>query len=52
MGYAQEELAEEGQTVHGAIIAFEDDRRIRWSLAAAPNIAFYRYQVNFKLMKV
>jgi restriction system protein len=52
MGYAQEELAEEGQTVHGAIIAFEDDRRIRRSLAAAPNIAFYRYQVNFKLMKV
>lgn len=51
MGYVQEELAEEGQTVHGAIIALEDDQRIRRALSVTPNIAFYRYQISFKLIK-
>jgi restriction system protein len=51
MGYAQEELAEEGQTVEGAIIALEDDQRMRRALAVVPNIVFYRYQVRFKLVK-
>jgi len=52
MGYVQEELAEEGQTVQGAIIAHEDDQRIRRALAIVPNIVFYRYQVSFKLLKI
>ncbi len=51
MGYVLEELAEEGQTVRGVIIGLEDDLRIRRSLAVAPNITFYRYQVNFSLFK-
>jgi restriction system protein len=51
MGYALEELAEEGQTVRGVIIALEDDTRIKRALAVAPNIEFYRYQVSFKLFK-
>lgn len=51
MGYVLEELAEEGQTVRGVIIGLEDDLRIRRSLAVAPNISFYRYQVNFSLFK-
>ena len=51
MGYALQELAEEGQTVKGVIIALEDDQRIRRALAATPNITFYRYQVSFKLLK-
>ncbi len=51
MGYVQEELAENGQTVHGVIIALEDDQRIRRALAMAPTIEFYRYQIGFKLMK-
>lgn len=51
MGYVLEELAEEGQTVKGVIIALEDDNRIRRALAVAPNIEFYRYQVSFKLFK-
>jgi restriction system protein len=51
MGYVLQELAEEGQTVKGVIIALEDDQRIRRALAATPNIAFYRYQVSFKLLK-
>jgi restriction system protein len=51
MGYVQEELADEGQSVKGVIIALEDDQRIRRALAVAPNIVFYRYQISFKLMK-
>ena len=46
-----QELAEEGQTVKGVIIALEDDQRLRRALAATPNIAFYRYQISFKLLK-
>ena len=51
MGYVQDELAEEGQTVKGIIIALEDDQRIRRALAMIPIIQFYRYQVSFKLVK-
>jgi restriction system protein len=47
----QEELAEEGQTVLGAIVAHEDDARIRRALTMTPSISFYRYQVSFKLVK-
>ena len=46
-----EELAEQGQSVHGLIIALEDDKRIRRALSVVPNIQFYRYQVSFKLVK-
>jgi len=52
MGYAMEELAEPDQSVRGVIIAMEDDLRIRRALRVASNIAFYRYQVSFKLMRV
>lgn len=51
MGYVQEELAEDGQTVQGVIIALEDDQRIRRALAVVPNIGFYRYQISFTLLK-
>lgn len=51
MGYVAEELAEVGQSVRGIIIAQEDDNRLRRALAVAPNIAFYRFQVSFKLQK-
>jgi restriction system protein len=51
MGFALEELAEEGQTVKGVIIALEDDIRIRRALAVTQNIEFYRYEVSFKLFK-
>jgi len=51
MGYAVAELAEPGQKVRGVIIGLEDDLRIRRALAVAPNIEFYRYEVNFKLIK-
>jgi restriction system protein len=50
MSFVQDELAENGQVVLGAIIAHEDDKRIRRALTMTPNITFYRYQVSFKLM--
>lgn len=51
MSFVQEELAEEGQTVSGIIIAHEDDPKIRRALMMTPNITFYRYQLSFKLAK-
>ena len=51
MSFVQEELAEDGQTVLGVIVAHDDDQRIRRALKLTPNISFYRYQVSFKLMK-
>lgn len=51
MGFAQEELAEEGQSVRGVIIAMEDDQRMRRALTMIPAIEFYRYEVTFKLKK-
>jgi restriction system protein len=51
MGYVKEEIAEPDQTVEGAIIAFEDDNKLRWALAAMPHVSFYRYEIRFKLVK-
>ena len=51
MGFVQEELAEEGQSVKGVIVALDDDQRIRRALAITPSIDFYRYQVRFSLVK-
>lgn len=52
MSYVQDVLAEKDQTVHGIIIALDDDQRIRRALAMVPSIEFYRYNVSFKLLKV
>lgn len=51
MGFVMSEIAEPHQKVEGAIIALEDDRKLRWALTAVPNISFYRYEIKFKLMK-
>ncbi|WP_028456295.1 endonuclease NucS domain-containing protein [Chitinilyticum litopenaei] len=51
MGYVMSELAEPTQRVRGAIIALEDDPRLRRALTAVPNVDFYRYQISFKLVK-
>jgi restriction system protein len=51
MSFVQEMLAEKDQTVHGIIIALEDDQRIRRALAMVSNILFYRYQISFKLVR-
>lgn len=49
IGYVQDQLVEEGQGVRGAIIAHEDDLRLRRALAAVPNVDFYRYEISFRL---
>ena len=51
MGFVKEDLAESHQAVRGAIIALEDDLRIRRALAVTPSIQFFRYQISFKLVK-
>ena len=51
MGFAQYELAEVNQTVKGVIIGLESDLRLRRALSVIPNIKFYSYEVNFKLIQ-
>ena len=51
MGYVKEQIAEPDQSVEGAIIALDDDQKLRWALAAVPSVSFYRYQISFKLVK-
>lgn len=51
MGYVKDELAESDQQVKGIIIALEDDLRLRRALSVTHNIEFYRYQLNFTLIK-
>lgn len=51
MGYVKSQIAEPDQTVEGAIIALDDDQKLRWALTVVPNVSFYRYEVRFKLVK-
>lgn len=51
MGYVKEQIAEDYQTVEGAIIALENDQKLRLALVSVPSISFYRYQISFKLLK-
>ena len=51
MSFVQGELAEDGQTVEGIVIALEDDPKIRRALKLTPSITFYRYQVSFRLVR-
>lgn len=50
MGFVQDELAEHGQSVEGAVIALDDDHRIRRALAMVPSVRFFRYKVSFQLL--
>ena len=49
--YVKQDLDESKQSVKGVIIALDDDTRIRRALAMTSDIAFYRYEVSFKLTK-
>lgn len=51
MGFIQEELAENGQTVKGAIIALEDDKKLHQALRMVPEIEFFLYKISFKLVR-
>ena len=52
MGFVKSELATNGESVHGAIIALEDDLRLRNALSMVSSIDFYRYKIDFKLNPV
>lgn len=51
MGYVQEELLEDDQQVKGLIIGLEADNRLKRALSVCSNIDFYRYQIDFLLIK-
>ncbi len=51
MGYVQEELAEPEQQVVGVIIALEDDPKMRRALTMIPSVDFFRYEIDFRLVK-
>ncbi|MEM3369612.1 MAG: endonuclease NucS [Candidatus Micrarchaeia archaeon] len=51
MGYVKDVLAEKDQNVKGAIIAAQEDKRIKRALSIVPNVDFYTYKLDFKLEK-
>ena len=51
MGFVQEELAENDQEVKGAIVALDDDIKLQRALSVTKNIDFYKYKINFQLIK-
>ena len=51
MGYIKNEVAKNGETVKGMIIALDDDPNLKDALAASNDIQFMRYEVKFELMK-
>ena len=51
MGYVKDELIEEGQSVRGMIIGFEGDTKLRRALSVTSNIEFYRYSIDFELIR-
>lgn len=51
IGYVHDELLENDQEVKGLIIGLEADNRLKRALSVCNNIDFYRYQIDFKLIK-
>ena len=49
MGWVQEELAEDGETVQGMVIAHEADESIQYALKPLKNIELKLYEVEFRL---
>ena len=49
MGYIKNEVAKNGETVKGMIIALDDDPNLKDALAASNDIQFMRYEVKFEL---
>ena len=50
MGFVKNELAVNGESVRGIIIALDDDLRLRNAISMIDTVEFYRYEINFKLM--
>ena len=52
MGFVKNDLAVNGETVRGVVIAHQNDLRLRNALSMVPSIDFFIYQVDFKLNPV
>jgi restriction system protein len=52
MGFIKNDLATNGETVRGAVIAHEDSPRLRMAISMVPLIDLFIYQVDFKLNSV
>jgi hypothetical protein len=50
MGWVIGDLAKEGDSVEGLIVAQAEDDRLRYALKATQNIRFLRYEVDFRLL--
>jgi hypothetical protein len=51
MGYIKSKLAVNDEIVKGCIIALKEDSNLKYALMASPDVEFYKYQVNFSLVK-
>lgn len=51
MGFVKDELAEQNQTVRGAVVALEDDKKLRRALSVMPAVDFYQYEIHFSLKR-
>jgi len=52
MGWVKENLAQNGESVRGIVIASEKDERIQYTLRMTPSIGLFLYRVSFELNKV
>jgi restriction system protein len=52
MGFIKNDLAANGETVRGAVIAHEDSPKLRSAISMVPLIDLFIYQVDFKLNPV
>lgn len=51
MGYVKHEIAKDEEGVKGVIIGLRDDLKLKRALSVSPNVKFYRYEINFKLIE-
>lgn len=50
MGWVARQHAQPGETVKGLVVGREADQLLLYALAAAPNVRFHRYEVEFRLV--
>ena len=51
MGYVNEHLCKDNQTVKGCIIAQRKDQKLDYALKQVNNIEFLKYELDFRLTK-
>lgn len=52
MGFVKNELALNGETVRGIVIALDDDLKLKNAISMVPVVDFYRYEIDFRLKQV